>query len=173
MLAVAASWRRFLAMLLVASPGLAVQSLELNALQTAMSLNKATPGASPVPQASAAQGKEFFEAALLRVAYLEGLASKQDKKLSKLRFELTGDAGPSAGDKDIVALPTSSADLNTKIASLERRLQDRSAATQQLLAATKAALDKGAAAKVPQVPRFLIATDACLAIELTAASADA
>mmetsp|Transcript_46843 Transcript_46843/g.130438 ORF Transcript_46843/g.130438 Transcript_46843/m.130438 type:complete len:164 (+) Transcript_46843:122-613(+) len=141
----AAFGRRAVVALLAVAPLLAAQTSDLSALQTAFKVHKAVPGASPRP-ASSVQSTATMESIRMRVAYLEGLASKQDKKLSKLRFELTGDAGPSAGDKDIVALPTSSADLNTKIASLERRLQDRSAATQQLLAATKAALDKGAAA---------------------------
>eukprot|EP00401_Gymnodinium_catenatum_P071226 CAMPEP_0117574072 /NCGR_PEP_ID=MMETSP0784-20121206/61354_1 /TAXON_ID=39447 /ORGANISM="" /LENGTH=167 /DNA_ID=CAMNT_0005372803 /DNA_START=38 /DNA_END=541 /DNA_ORIENTATION=+ len=144
----AAFGRRAVVALLAVAPLLAAQTSDLSALQTAFKVHKAVPGASPRP-ASSVQSTATMESIRMRVAYLEGLAAKQDKRLSKLRLELTGDAGSNrAEDVEASAASPRVGALKMEIEALERRLHDRKAVTQRLLAATQAALDRGEAATV-------------------------
>mmetsp|Transcript_54290 Transcript_54290/g.117455 ORF Transcript_54290/g.117455 Transcript_54290/m.117455 type:complete len:171 (+) Transcript_54290:102-614(+) len=117
--------------------GAAAEAGDVSAIQTSYTVKRIHPDA--VGQAAvtkATSGVRSKDDLRLRLAHLEGLSSKQHKKLDGLRRELTGrgDSGVDAGRRG---------SEHERVEMLEKGIRERAAMIQELRTGAEAALERG------------------------------
>merc|ERR1740121_2020777 len=117
---------------------------DLSALQTRFSIGRSLPRDSGAAASSGALPQDR-EALVLRIRYLETLASKQSRRLADFEEELLGEAG----DRPRGAAASGMAD-EARLDALETGLVAHGADAAALLSRTRAAVQKKMAARQAQ-----------------------
>eukprot|EP00929_Paragymnodinium_shiwhaense_P028260 TRINITY_DN1641_c0_g1_i1.p2 TRINITY_DN1641_c0_g1~~TRINITY_DN1641_c0_g1_i1.p2 ORF type:complete len:164 (+),score=66.93 TRINITY_DN1641_c0_g1_i1:93-584(+) len=128
--------------LLLAGAACEAQAEGMAAWQKSYYLSKSDPEAAnryEEPACSAESNAKAKSSLQLRLGYLEELAAKQDKKLAKLRMQLTGEDG----SKDPALAAAGEAEdslVSAQMKALEQRRERREVILQELLKAADAAI---------------------------------